>query len=234
MRGKRYKNIVSRRKADKAYPLEEALKFVVENPAAGFDESVDTVLALGIDPRKNDQQVRGQVVLPGGLGRKVRVLVFAKGASEEEAQKAGADFTGAEDMVQKIKQEGWLGFDRVIATPDMMPVVSKVAKILGPRGLMPNPKSGTVTTKISLAVQAEKKGTASIRADKHGLVLSSIGRRSMGTKGLKQNFLAFLSEVIKLKPPTSKGVFLKKIALSSTMGPSVPLSVSECQSHLSS
>ena len=232
MRGKKYKKIAGLREAEKLYPLEGALKFVVQNPAAQFDESVDTVLALGIDPRKNDQQVRGQVVLPGGLGKKVRVLVFARGASEEEARKAGADFTGAQDMVQKI-MEGWLDFDRVIATPDMMPVVSKVAKILGPRGLMPNPKSGTVTTKVALTVQAEKKGTASIRADKNGLVLSSIGRRSMGTEGLKQNFLAFLSEVIKLKPPTSKGVFLKKIALSSTMGPSIPLSVSECQSHLS-
>ncbi len=232
MSGKKYKQIASRLSSDKPYPLEEALKFLVDHPAAQFDESIDIVMSLGVDTRKNDQQVRGQVVLPNGLGRKVRILVLAKGASEEEAKKEGADHTGSEDMIKKIKEEGWLDFDRVIATPDMMPLVSKVAKILGPKGLMPNPKSGTVTVKVGPAVRAEKKGKAHIRAGKNGLVHSCIGRRSMGVEGLKQNFLAFLSEVIKLKPHSSKGVFLKKMVLSSTMGPPVPLNMNECQTHL--
>ena len=220
MSGKKYKDVKEKIKKDQAYPLEEALKIIVENPSARFDESLDVVLLLGVDTRKNEQQVRGSVALPHGLGRKVRLLVFAKGPAEEEAKQAGADFVGAEDMVEKIKG-GWLGFDCAISTPDMMPLVSKVAKILGPKGLMPNPKLGTVTPKVALAVEKEKKGTASFRADKNGIVHSSVGRLSMGVSGVKENFLTFLRAVLKAKPSSSKGVYLKKIFLSSTMGPAV-------------
>ena len=220
MSGKKYKNVKEKLNQDKPYPLNEALKLVVENPSAQFDESLDVALLLGVDTKKNEQNVRGSVALPHGLGRKVKVLVFTKGQGEEEAKKAGADFVGAEDMIQKIK-DGWLDFDVAISTPDMMPLVSKVAKILGPKGLMPNPKLGTVTQKVGQAVEKEKKGTASFRADKNGIIHSSVGRLSMGLEGIQENFLTFLRAVIKSKPANSKGVYLKKIFLSSTMGPSV-------------
>ena len=230
MSGKKYKEFKKKIKPQ-AYPLNQALQLIIDNPIARFDESVDISVLLGVDTRKNDQQVRGSVALPHGLGRKVRVLVFAKGVAEEEAKKAGADFTGAEDMVKKIK-EGWLDFDCVISTPDMMPMVSKVAKILGPKGLMPNPKMGTVTAKVGPAVEKEKKGTASFRADKNGIIHSSLGRCSMGVEGIKENYLAFLRAVIKSKPSSSKGVYLKKIALSSTMGPSVLADTADSQTQV--
>ncbi len=220
MSGKKYKSVQEKIKPQYVYPVEEALKLVVENPSAKFDESIDVVVMLGVDTRKNDQQVRGSVPLPQGLGKKVRVLVFAKSSAEEEAIKAGADFVGSEDMVEKIKG-GWLDFDSAISTPDMMPIVSKVAKILGPKGLMPNPKLGTVTPKVAQAIESQKKGTANFRADKNGIIHGSIGRLSMGVDGIKENFLTFLKAVIKAKPSSSKGIYLKKIALSSTMGPSV-------------
>ena len=228
MSGKKYKTVWEKIKAGKTYSLDKALQMIVENPVTKFDESVDVAVMLGIDTRKNDQQVRGSVALPRGLGRKVRVLVFAKGAAEEEAEKAGADFVGAEDMVEKIKG-GWLDFDCVISTPDVMPLVSKVAKILGPKGLMPNPKLGTVTSKVGLAVEKEKKGTATFRADKNGIIHSSVGRLSMGVEGVKENFLTFLNAVIKSKPHSSKGIYLKKIVLSSTMGPSVLADTTDSQ-----
>jgi len=227
MSGKKYKKIKEQIK-DQVYPLDEALKFLIENPAAKFDESVDVSLILGIDTRKNDQQVRGSVALPHGLGRKVRVLVFAKGAAEEEA--SGADYVGAEDMIEKIKG-GWLDFDCAISTPDMMPVVSKVAKILGPKGLMPNLKLGTVTAKVGQAVEKEKKGVATFRADKNGIIHSTIGRFSMGLDNVKENFLTFLKAIIKSKPSTSKGVYLKKIVLSSTMGPSILVDTADSQAQ---
>ena len=229
MSGKKYKAVREKIK-DQPCPLDQALQTVIENPVARFDESIDVAVLLGVDTRKNDQQVRGSVALPHGLGRKVRVLVFAKGPAEEEAKKAGADFVGAEDTVEKIKG-GWLDFDCAISTPDMMPVVSKVAKILGPKGLMPNPKLGTVTMKVAPAVEKEKKGTATFRADKNGIIHSSIGRCSMGVNGIKENFLAFLKAVIKSKPSSSKGVYLKKIALSSTMGPSVLADTADSQAQ---
>ena len=232
MAGKKYQSIFKKMKPEGMYLLEEALKFLIEHPAAKFDESMDVAMSLGLDTRQNDQQVRGFVALPHGLGRKLRILVFAKGAVEEEAKNADADYVGAEDLIQKI-QEGWMDFDRVISTPDMMPVVSKVAKILGPKGLMPNPKMGTVTTKVAEAIQQEKKGKASFRANKSGIVHSSIGRYSMGLQGIRENFLAFLAEIIKLKPVSSKGVYLKKIVLSSTMGPGLMLDVNDCQAQLS-
>ena len=231
MAGKKYKTIFEQTEHEKMYSLDEALKFLIEHPAAKFDESMDVAMSLGLDTRQNDQQVRGFVALPHGLGRKVCVLVFAKGAAEEEAKKAGADYVGAEDLVKKI-QDGWMDFDRVISTPDMMPMVSKVAKILGPKGLMPNPKLGTVATKVDQAVNQEKKGKASFRANKEGIVHSSIGRYSMGLTGIRENFLAFLSEVIKSKPVSSKGVYLKKIVLSSTMGPGLMVDANDCQAQL--
>ena len=231
MSGKKYKTIQDKIKSDQPYPLDKALEMVIKNPAAQFDESVDVAIVLGVDTRKNDQQVRGSVALPYGIGRKVRVLVFAKGATEEEAKQAGADFVGAEDIVEKIKG-GWLGFDCAISTPDMMSVVSKAAKILGPKGLMPNPKIGTVTVNVAQAVKKEKKGTATFRADKNGILHSSIGRCSMGMDGIKENFLAFLKAVIRSKPSSSKGIYLKKIALSSTMGPSVLADTADSQAQL--
>ena len=229
--GKKHKIAQSKIEKDKPYPLEQALKWVIGNPCAKFDEAIDVAFSLRIDTRKSDQHVRGSVALPHGLGRKVSVLVFAKGTEEELAKKAGADFVGAEDMVEKIKG-GWLDFDCAISTPDMMPVVSKVAKILGPKGLMPNPKLGTVTPKVAQAVEKEKKGTANFRADKNGIVHSSIGRLSMGLEPLKKNFLTFFEAVIKAKPASSKGVYLKKIVLSSTMGPGTLVDIADSQSHL--
>ncbi len=219
MSGKKYRAVKEKLK-DQKYSVDEALKLVLENPSAKFDESVDVAVMLGVDIRKNEQQVRGSVALPHGLGKKTRVLVFAKGSAEEQARQAGADFVGSEDMVEKIKQ-GWLDFDSAISTPDMMLMVSKVAKILGPKGLMPNPKLGTVTSKVTQAVENQKKGTANFRADKNGIIHSSIGRCSMSLDSIKENFLTFLKAIVKAKPSSSKGIYLKKIALSSTMGPSV-------------
>jgi len=231
MSGKKYKSIFEKTERERMYLLNEALNFILDHPAAQFDESMDVAISLGLDTRQNDQQVRGFVVLPHGLGRKVRILVFAKGTMEEEAKKADADYVGAEDYIKKI-QDGWMNFDRVISTPDMVPLVSKVAKILGPKGLMPNPKLDTVTTKVAQAISQEKRGKASFRADKNGIVHSSIGRYSMGLKGVRENFLVFLAEIIKLKPATSKGVYLKKIVLSSTMGPGVMVDINDCQAQL--
>lgn len=199
------------------YSVDEALDLVMNAKAAKFDESIDFALKLGVDPKQSDQQVRGAVALPNGLGKEVRVVVFAKGPKEQEAKDAGADFVGADDLVDKIK-EGWLDFDKVLATPDMMVTVSKVAKVLGPRGLMPNPKVGTVTMNIGSAVESEKKGKLSFRVEKNGIVHASIGRKSMGKEKIKQNFKAFMSTIVKAKPSSSKGVYLKSVAVSSTMG----------------
>ncbi len=232
MSGKKYRAVNEKLEADRAYPLNEALAFVLDHPLAKFDESVDTALCLGVDIRQSDQQVRGFISLPHGLARPIRILVIAKEEAEKEAKEAGADFVGAEDMIEKIK-EGWLDFDRVIATPDMMATVSKVARILGPKGLMPNPKLGTVTAQVGAAVKAEKKGKASFRADKNGVIQSSIGRRSMGFDSVKENFLTFLKAVIDAKPHSSKGVYLKKIVLSSTMGPGIRTDVSDSQAQMS-
>ena len=200
--------------------LDEGLRLVLNEAKAKFDESIDVAMVLGVDPKQSDQQVRGALALPHGLGKPVRVLVFAKGEKEEEAKKGSADTVGGEELVEKIKG-GWLDFDRVIATPDMMSVVTKVAKVLGPKGLMPSPKSGSVTTKIFESVQSEKKGKASFRTDKNGIVHSCIGKKSMGFDKLKENYLAFAGEIIKNKPAKSKGVYLRKVFLSSTMGKGV-------------
>lgn len=217
--------------ATKLYSVEEAFELAVKTATAKFDESVDVAVNLGIDAKQSDQQVRGAVSLPNGLGKKVRVLVFAKGPKETEAKEAGADFVGADDLVTKING-GWLDFDKAIATPDMMPTVSKVAKILGPRGLMPNPKVGTVTMEVGKAVTAEKKGKLDFRVDKAGIIHASVGKKSMGAKALTENFMTFIGAVMKAKPNTSKGVYLQKLAVSSTMGPGIQLDTNKVQAQV--
>lgn len=228
MSGKRFNKAKETVDRQKKYSVKEALELVVTNATAKFDESVEVALQLGVDPKQGDQQVRGAVSLPNGLGKPVRVVVFAKGPKEKEAQEAGADFVGADDLVEKIKG-GWMDFDKAIATPDMMATVSKVAKVLGPRGLMPNPKVGTVTMNVSDAVAAEKKGKLSFRIDKAGILHAGIGKKSMGADKLAENFTSFFSAIVKAKPSTSKGIYLKKMSMSSTMGPGVPLDIAQAQ-----
>ena len=206
------------------YSVDEAFELVVKTATARFDESVDVSVRLGVDPKQSDQQVRGSVSLPHGIGRNVRVLVFAKGPKEKEATQAGADFVGSDDLVEKIKG-GWLEFDKAIATPDMMAKVSKVAKILGPRGLMPNPKVGTVTMNVAESVSAEKKGKCAFRVEKAGIVHAGIGKKSMGADQLKDNFMSLIHALSKAKPHSSKGVYLKQVSISSTMGPGIPIDV---------
>jgi large subunit ribosomal protein L1 len=213
------------------YPLADAVKMSCDMATAKFDESIDVAVNLGIDAKQSDQQVRGAIALPHGLGKAVRVLVFAKGPKEIEAKEAGADFVGSDDLVAKITG-GWLDFDKAIATPDMMATVSKVAKILGPRGLMPNPKVGTVTMNVGETVRAEKRGKLDFRVDKAGIIHAGIGRKSMGADKLRENFLAFLGAVIKAKPATSKGVYVQGITVSSTMGPGVRVDISTAQDQL--
>lgn len=220
--GKRYKALKAKVDPVMRYTVDQAVKIAVENATAKFDESIDVAVRLGIDPKQSDQQVRGAVALPHGLGKAVRVLVFAKGPKEQEAKDAGADFVGSDDLVAKING-GWLDFDKAIATPDMMATVSKVAKVLGPRGLMPNPKVGTVTMNVGETVKAEKRGKLDFRVDKAGIVHVGIGRKSMGAEKLRDNFLTFVGAVVKAKPASSKGVYLKGITISSTMGAGVKI-----------
>ena len=229
--GKRIKAIKEKVDRTKKYSVEDAFTLVEETATAKFDETVDVALRLGVDPKQSDQQVRGAVSLPNGLGKAVRVLVFAKGPKEKEAQEAGADFVGADDLVEKIKG-GWLDFDKAIATPDMMATISKVAKVLGPRGLMPNPKVGTVTMNVGEAVSAEKKGKLSFRVEKAGIVHAGIGKKSMGADKLRENFLTFLQAIMKAKPSSSKGVYLRNISLSSTMGAGITIDTSSAQAKL--
>ena len=226
MSGKKFTAAAKKVDAQKKYSFEEGVKLAVETAPAKFDESIDVAVRLGIDPKQSDQQVRGAIALPHGLGKNVRVVVFAKGPKENEAKAAGADFVGAEDLVEKING-GWLDFDKCIASPDMMATVSKVAKVLGPRGLMPNPKVGTVTMNVGEAVTAEKKGKLDFRVDKAGIVHVSIGRKSMGAAKLKDNFDAFIAAIVKAKPATSKGIYLKSLTVASTMGPGVKLDVNQ-------
>lgn len=206
---------------ERAYGLPEAVGLVKDHGATKFDESVDLAINLGVDPKHADQMVRGAMVLPHGTGGDTRVLVFAKGDKEKEARDAGADHVGAEDLAKKITDEGWLEFDRVIATPDMMAVVGRLGKVLGPRGLMPNPKLGTVTMDVGKAVQENKAGKVEYRVDKNGIVHVAVGKRSFDAEHLVDNASAILGAVIKAKPAAAKGTYLKKISISSTMGPSV-------------
>jgi large subunit ribosomal protein L1 len=204
----------------KRYSLKEAIEIVVNNAKAKFDETVETAIRLGVNPQHADQMVRGSVVLPHGLGKTVRVLVFAKGEKEKEALEAGADYVGADDIVEKIKG-GWLEFDRVVATPDMMGSVGKLGKILGPRGLMPNPKVGTVTFEVGRAVNELKAGKVEFRVEKAGIVHTPVGKVSFGVDRLMENVKAVVETVVKLKPASSKGTYMKAISLSSTMVPGV-------------
>jgi large subunit ribosomal protein L1 len=208
-----------RAKADrtKVYPVADALALVKECATAKFDESIDVAVNLGVDPRKSDQVVRGSVVLPAGTGKTVRVAVFAQGDKADAARAAGADIVGFEDLAAEIKG-GKIDFDRVIATPDAMRVVGQLGQILGPRGLMPNPKVGTVTADVATAVQNAKAGQIQYRTDKAGLVHATIGRASFGNEALEQNFKAFIDALVKARPAAAKGIYLRRIALSSTMG----------------
>lgn len=215
----------------KLYPLVTALDVVKQGAFAKFDETVDVAVRLGVDPRHADQMVRGAVVLPNGLGKTVRVLVFAKGEKEKEALDAGADYVGAEDLVAKI-QEGWFDFDTAIATPDMMGVVGKIGKILGPRGLMPNPKVGTVTFDVSRAVKESKAGKVEFRVEKAGIVHAPVGKVSFDADKLKGNVLALVEALIKAKPSAAKGVYIKKISVSATMGPGINLDVSDVTAQI--
>lgn len=216
--------VAAREKIDRTtrYPLEEGIQAVLSSAYARFDESVDLAVKLGVDPRHADQMVRGTCVLPHGTGKSVRVLVFAKGEKEKEAEEAGADYVGGEDLAAKI-QEGWLDFDKAVATPDMMGVVGKLGKILGPRGMMPNPKVGTVTFDIGRAVQELKGGKVEFRVEKAGIVHVPVGRVSFGPEKLAENIKSVLDSIIRLKPSAAKGVYLKGMALSTTMGPGLKL-----------
>jgi large subunit ribosomal protein L1 len=222
--GKKMKAALEKIEMNKVYPLEEALRLVKESSYTKFDESVDLAINLGIDPRKSDQMVKGSVVLPHGIGKKVRVLVFAKGEKEKEAVEAGADIVGAEDLVEKITK-GWLDFDKAVATPDIMGLVGKLGKILGPRGLMPNPKLGTVTFDIAKAVKEIKAGKIEYRAEKAGIVHIPIGRVSFDMQKLFDNAMAIVDSILKAKPATSKGRYLKKVSVSSTMGLGIAVDV---------
>ncbi len=220
--GKKYQQARDKIDRSKRFEMEEALTAVKDIIYAKFDESVDMAVKLGVNPRKSDQIVRGSVVLPHGTGKKVKILVLAKGEKEKEALDTGADYAGGDEVIEKIKN-GWLGFDRVIATPDMMGSVGKVGKILGPRGLMPNPKTGTVTFDIAQAIGDIKKGKIDFRVDKTGIVHVPIGKISFSMESLKENAVAFLETVIRLKPSSSKGQYIKGVAVSSTMGPGIRL-----------
>lgn len=226
MSGKKYKKVLEKVDSTKKYTVDEAFKLVLDTAPAKFDETVEVAIRLGVDPKQSDQQVRGAIALPHGLGKTIRVIVFAKGPKEAEAKNAGADFVGADDLVAKIN-EGWLAFDKAIATPDMMATVSKVAKVLGPRGLMPNPKVGTVTMNVGEAVTAEKKGKLDFRVDKAGIVHAGIGKKSMGNAKLKDNFAMLMGAILKAKPAASKGIYLKSIAIASTMGPGIKVNALE-------
>lgn len=228
MAGKKFTAAKAKVDSTKKYAINEGIALAVQAAPAKFDETIEVAFRLGIDPKQSDQQVRGAIALPNGLGKTVRVIVFAKGPKEAEAKNAGADYVGNDDLVEKITG-GWLDFDKAIATPDMMGTVSKVAKILGPRGLMPNPKVGTVTMNVGDAVSAEKKGKLDFRVDKAGIVHAGIGKKSMGAEKLLQNFNALLGSIIKSKPQTSKGQYLKSITVASTMGPGIALDVNEAQ-----
>ncbi len=225
-RGKQYREIKKRLSPSQPHGLREALDLVKTAHFAKFDETVDLAIRLGVDPKQSDQVVRGAVVLPHGLGKAVRVLVFAKGEKEKEARDAGADYVGAEDMVQKI-QEGWLEFDKAIATPDIMGLVGRIGKILGPRGLMPNPKVGTVTFDVTRAVRETKAGKVEFRVDKASNVHAPFGKVSFGTDRLAENVQAILEAIVRAKPASAKGTYLRNIAVSTTMGPGIKVDPSQ-------
>lgn len=221
--GKRYSECLKAYDKNKVYEIEEGMDAVLATSKAKFDETVEFHVRLGVDPKQADQQVRGVIVLPHGTGKSVKVLVIAKGDKADEATAAGADYVGAEDMVQKIQKENWFDFDAVITTPDMMGVVGRIGKVLGPKGLMPNPKSGTVTPDVAKAVRDIKAGKVEYRLDKTAVIHCVIGKKSFGKEKLIENYHALLDAIIKAKPAAAKGVYIKSIALASTMGPGVKI-----------
>src|ERR1700691_1314483 len=221
---KRYSKAVEGVDSTKSYPVEEAVKLVKSRATVKIDETIEVAINLGVDPRHADQMVRGVVSLPNGTGRKLRVAVFAKGPKADEAKAAGADIVGAEDLAEKV-QKGEIDFDRCIATPDMMGVVGRLGKVLGPRGLMPNPKVGTVTMDVAGAVKDAKGGAVEFRVEKAGIVQAGVGKASFGEQALIENVRTFVDSVVKAKPQGAKGTYLKKISLSSTMGPGVKVAL---------
>jgi large subunit ribosomal protein L1 len=218
---KRFKQALGQIDRTKLYPLADAVALLKSLPAAKFDESVDLAVNLGVDPKHADQMVRGSIVLPHGTGKTMRVLVFCKGDKEKEAREAGADYVGADDLAKKITEENWLEFDRVIATPDMMGVVGRLGKVLGPRGLMPNPKLGTVTANVGQAVRETKAGKVEYKVEKTGIVHVAIGKRSFEEQALLANATALLEAIARAKPAASKGTYMKKVSISTTMGPGI-------------
>ena len=222
-KSKKYTQAVAKIDRTKLYDSKEALDLVAEIASAKFDETVEAHIKLGVDGRHADQQVRGAIVLPHGTGKTKRVLVFAKGEKATEAQAAGADFVGAEDLVQKIQKENWFEFDVVVATPDMMGVVGRLGRVLGPKGLMPNPKSGTVTFDVTKAVEEIKAGKVEYRLDKNNIVHVPVGKVSFGGEKLAENFATLMSAIVKAKPASAKGTYLRSITVASTMGPGVKI-----------
>ncbi|HEX6443728.1 MAG TPA: 50S ribosomal protein L1 [Streptosporangiales bacterium] len=221
-RSKTYRGAAAQVDRDTLYPVTDAVKLIKQGSKAKFDETVDVAMRLGVDPRKADQMVRGTVNLPHGTGKTARVLVLAGGAKAQEAVDAGADYVGTDDMIERI-QGGWLDFDAVVATPDLMGKVGRLGRILGPRGLMPNPKTGTVTMDVAKAVGDIKGGKIEFRVDRHGNLHFVIGKASFDEQALVENYTAAVDEIVRLKPSTSKGRYIKKITLSSTMGPGIPV-----------
>ena len=232
-RGKKYKAKIINVDKLKKYNFEEAVQLAIDSSYVSFDETVDIAIRLGVDPRHADQMIRSAVVLPNGVGKVMRVAVFVKGEKEKEATEAGADYVGAEDLVDKI-QGGWLEFDKAIATPDMMGLVGKLGRVLGPRGMMPNAKLGTVTFDIAKAVNEIKSGKIDFKVEKAGIVHAPVGKISFGSQKLIENIAAFLDTIIRLKPSTSKGTYVKGIAIASTMGPGIkidPVFVKDLTTH---
>lgn len=219
---KRHRENIEKIEKSKLYPLQEALSVLKSLKAPKFDESVEVALQLGVDPRKPDQMVRGTCSFPNGLGKEIRVLVFAKGEKATEAEEAGADYVGSEDFMKKI-QEGWFEFERVVATPDMMNIVGRLGKILGPRGLMPNPKVGTVTMNVGAVVKEIKAGQVEFRVDKAGIVHAPVGKASFEVDQLQENIKSFVEVISRMKPSTAKGIYMRTCSISSTMGPGIKI-----------
>ena len=228
--GKKYSIAFAQVEQGKEYDLKNAFDLICKLPAAKFDETVDAAFVLGVDTKQGDQQVRGAVVLPHGTGKNLRIAVVAKGEKAKEAEAAGADVVGSDDLIEKI-QGGFLDFDKLIATPDMMVAISKVGKILGPRDLMPNPKLGTVTLDVTRAIQEQRKGKAEYRAEKAGIVHVKIGKKSFGPQKLQENFLAVAGAILRAKPQTSKGTYMQGITISATMSPGIRLEVSDATAN---
>ena len=231
MPGKHYKAAAEKVDRARSYPLSEGIDLLLETRRTKFDETAEVAMNLGVDPRHADQNVRGAIALPHGTGKSVRVIVFAKGDKETEAREAGADEVGAEDLAKRIT-DGWLEFDRVIATPDMMSVVGRLGRVLGPRGLMPNPKVGTVTQDVGRAVSEQKAGKIEFRVDKNGIVHVPFGKASFDATRLRENLLAITDAIVRAKPQSSKGTYLKKVSISTTMGPGIHLDAADLQAAL--